>query len=169
MSPRRWCLYAVLGAAILLAGSCGQRKQEEVAREQSPGKTEEAPAAGGRLAFYRGDVTVFRGGAWGEARLGTDLAASDSVRTGEESEAELALPGGRTVRVGPGETMQVSALAIRKTEADQKPADGVARRARTLSRGTGAAGAAAPTATAGIRGAPPRPESADTTKKGSGP
>lgn len=158
---------ASLLVASVLLGSCG--KKEKTPQSQTPpATTSQLPAKAATLTFYVGDVKAFSGGTWTSARLGMELSGPDSLKVGKESEAELTLPGGGTVRVGPGARSTVAVLVAPKS---QESAEGLGKslvtRAKTLSKGTGDEKAATPTATAGIRGVSPPPKPApDTTGKG---
>ncbi|MBI5478005.1 MAG: FecR domain-containing protein [Deltaproteobacteria bacterium] len=80
-------------------------------REQRSEPPPPAPPVVLTMAAAEGTVEVFRGGAWGPARVGDRLEASDRVRTGEDGQATLRLSDGSLVRLEAATETQVQTLS----------------------------------------------------------
>ncbi len=75
--------------------------------------TEAAPAtAAPKASFVKGDVTAGPAGALAKVKRGQQLAAGDSVKTGEGARAELTFPDGSVVRIGPSSELKLDGAAF---------------------------------------------------------
>jgi len=145
------------GLSFLLSFSCAKEEEKRPEIESQAGVETPSPIIG-KLKFFLGEVKVFKGGSWKQVSLGTELANEDSILTGADSEVEISLEDGRTIKVKPNTREVLSNLTFSAEE--KRLAKEVTSRIKRLAKGekdtTGV-----PTATAGIRAVPPRD---DTTK-----
>jgi hypothetical protein len=105
-------LLLVLGAVLVATGALAAgyffwfvRKEQRSEPPPPP------PPVVLTMSAAEGKVEVFRGGAWGPARVGDRLEASDRVRTGDDGQAALRLSDGSMVRLEAATETQVQTLS----------------------------------------------------------
>ena len=65
-----------------------------------------------KLTFVKGDVNVGADPTFARAKRGQEVAAGQTVKTGDGARAELTFPDGSIVRVGPNATLKVEGAAF---------------------------------------------------------
>jgi hypothetical protein len=71
------------------------------------------PTAAPKASFVKGDVTAGAPGATaGKVKRGQQLAAGDTIKTGEGARAELTFPDGSVVRIGPSSELKLESASF---------------------------------------------------------
>jgi VCBS repeat-containing protein len=81
------------------------------------GEGSSTPSTLTTLSAVEGDVSVMEAGTddWIEAELGMSLEEGDTIKTGDDSSAEITFSDGSTVELQPGTEVEIASLAVTDT------------------------------------------------------